>query len=227
LDRDGKKFIPGFDWGEIRKWWLAYPHPKANTPNWDIAAVSRIGFKPGMVLVEAKAHDEEFVNSKSPKEMLSTTSVNNRLQIMRAIYEASDALAPVFPGLDLLQELRSGFADRVDLCSHYQLSNRVAFSWKLASMGLPVVLVYLGFVGDHGIVDRRIERKPLEDESHWRVVFTEYALPVFGSAFLENILEEKPINCGNASMTILLRSKSVLEESPPSASQFLYSRNVR
>jgi hypothetical protein len=94
-------------------------------------------------------------------------------------------------------------------------------------MGLPVVLVYLGFVRDHGLADPRIEKKPLEDESHWRVVFTDYARPVLGSAFLKHILEEKPIICGNASMTLLLRSKSVLEESPLSASQFLSSRNVR
>jgi hypothetical protein len=31
--------------------------------------------------------------------------------------------------------------------NRYQMSNRFAWSWKLASVGVPVVLVYLGFVG--------------------------------------------------------------------------------
>lgn len=29
--------------------------------------------------------------------------------------------------------------------SYYQLSNRFAWTWKLASLGVPVVLLYLGF----------------------------------------------------------------------------------
>ena len=30
--------------------------------------------------------------------------------------------------------------------THYQMSNRFAWSWKLAELGKPVVLVYLGFL---------------------------------------------------------------------------------
>jgi hypothetical protein len=30
--------------------------------------------------------------------------------------------------------------------SHYQISNRFAWSWKLTQLGIPVVLVYLGFL---------------------------------------------------------------------------------
>jgi hypothetical protein len=30
--------------------------------------------------------------------------------------------------------------------SHYQLSNRFAWAWKVATLGVPVVLAYLGFL---------------------------------------------------------------------------------
>ena len=35
---------------------------------------------------------------------------------------------------------------------HYQLSNRFAWSWKPASIGVPVVLLYLGFLNAQGTV---------------------------------------------------------------------------
>jgi hypothetical protein len=38
--------------------------------------------------------------------------------------------------------------------SHYQLTNRFAWAWKLASMGVPVVLGYLGFQGAAEMKDR-------------------------------------------------------------------------
>lgn len=40
--------------------------------------------------------------------------------------------------------LLPGFSLSAD--SHYQLSNRFAFAWKVAAMGIPVVLVYLAFL---------------------------------------------------------------------------------
>lgn len=49
--------------------------------------------------------------------------------------------------------------------SHYQFANRLGFAWKLASIGVPTVLVYLGFTGDDGIIDRG---EPLRDADHWR-----------------------------------------------------------
>ena len=37
-------------------------------------------------------------------------------------------------------------AVRIARDSRYQISNRFAWSWKLAAGGIPVVLVYLGFL---------------------------------------------------------------------------------
>ena len=58
-----------------------------------------------------------------------------------ALAEACDGLAQL------------GIATRISRDSHYQLSNRLAFTWKLATLGVPTVLVYLGFIGDEGIRD--------------------------------------------------------------------------
>lgn len=62
--------------------------------------------------------------------------------------ESAPRIAEACAGLQLL-----GPAVRISRDSHYQLSNRVAFAWKLATLGLPTVLVYLGFWGDDGIAD--------------------------------------------------------------------------
>ena len=47
----------------------------------------------------------------------------------------------VMPGWDLVN-------------APYQLANRIAWAWKLASMGIPVVLVYLGFLHATKMSDR-------------------------------------------------------------------------
>jgi hypothetical protein len=38
--------------------------------------------------------------------------------------------------------------------NHYQLCNRVAWAWKLADLGVPVVLVHLGFLNATEMQDR-------------------------------------------------------------------------
>lgn len=51
-----------------------------------------------------------------------------------------------------LNAFGSGWALSCDSC--YQLANRFAWSWKLASLGIPVVLVYLGFLNAEEMRDR-------------------------------------------------------------------------
>jgi hypothetical protein len=112
----------------VTAWWLAV-RKRANTPNWDIAATVTIGGRDGLILVEAKAHDQELeVAGKSPG------NTDNHGQIERAIEEADHGLNGICPGWAISCE------------SHYQLANRFAWAWKIASLGVPVVLVYLGFL---------------------------------------------------------------------------------
>ena len=118
----------------LREWWLAVYSGNTQTPNWDVASTCTIRGKKGLLLVEAKAHSNEL--SESGKSTpTSTSSINNHNQIGLAIAEASAGL-----------ECASGTPWTISHDSHYQLSNRFAWSWKLASLDVPVVLLYLGFL---------------------------------------------------------------------------------
>ena len=95
-----------------------------------------------MALVEAKAHENELdLAGKRLRPGGSARSAENHERIGRAIAEAATALDRIVPGVRMSRD------------SHYQIANRVAYSWKLASMGVPVLLVFLGFTEDNGIAD--------------------------------------------------------------------------
>ncbi len=123
------QILPKLDWKTIRDWWLICG---SRTPDWDFASSCTIQWQRGLVLVEAKAHgaelkEDDVCGSRNPK---------NCEQIGKALNEACQALAKVVPGVSISRD------------TPYQLANRVAFSWKIASFGIPVILVYLGFLRD-------------------------------------------------------------------------------
>jgi len=99
------------------------------TPNWDIASSCSVAGKKGLLLVEAKAHRDEL-----KADDRSGATGRNCLRIKEAITEANQALNDIMAGWNLSHD------------NHYQLCNRFAWSWKVASLGVPVVLVYLGFL---------------------------------------------------------------------------------
>jgi hypothetical protein len=117
----------------VTAWWLAvreHGGRKANTPNWDIASSCSIQGRSGVILIEAKAHSNELhVDGKS-----GNSNEKNDERIRNAIKQANDALNVILPGWKL------------STASHYQLCNRFAWAWKVASLGVPVVLIYLGFL---------------------------------------------------------------------------------
>ncbi len=47
----------------------------------------------------------------------------------------------------------------------YQLSNRFAWAWKLVDLGVPVILVYLGFLDATEMSD---EGSPFADHGDWQ-----------------------------------------------------------
>lgn len=120
---------------ELRTWWLKVARG-ANVPNWDIASECLVDGVPGLLLVEAKAHGGELDEKPTGKKPPTTLNGwKNHQKIGRAIADAS---------AELQFATSSPWAISRDKC--YQLSNRFAWSWKLASLGIPVVLVYLGFL---------------------------------------------------------------------------------
>ncbi len=114
----------------LKSWWLAIASSTSVTPNWDIASTCTIDDKPGLLLVEAKAHFEELKQD----DRCGANNKRNIEQIGQAIRKANDGL----------NKLQDGW--HLTLNDHYQLCNRFAWSWKLATLGIPVVLVYLGFL---------------------------------------------------------------------------------
>lgn len=121
----------------LQDWWLKNPR-NANTPNWDIASRCLVRVKsrrlPGLLLVEAKAHVKEL--GKGGKKLPTTQDGwANHEQVGRAISDASAAF-----------QKATAMRWAISRDRHYQLSYRFAWSWKLASLGIPVVLVYLGFL---------------------------------------------------------------------------------
>ncbi len=76
------------------------------------------------MLVEAKAHHGEL----SEQDYCGAGGAN--------LASISGAMADI--------NRQTGW--NLSAAQHYQISNRFAWSWKLASMGIPVILVYLGFL---------------------------------------------------------------------------------
>ena len=180
---------------ELRKWWLVH-EAGANTPNWDIALGCEIEGKPGLVLVEAKANVPEMSRGGKPlPDDASDRSQANHARITQAIADACAGLSC------------AGAVTTIGADKHYQLSNRLAFAWKLADLGIPTVLIYLGFTGDEGIRDAG---EPFRDDSHWQATFSAYA-----HANVPREVFESRIDCGRAPAYFLIRSRPVLEQSPP------------
>ena len=137
LDKACKLLTKQEERDKLRDWWLAVPR-NANTPNWDIASTCMVKGKKGLLLIEAKAHIQELDEAAKGKRLSTQAKANSRrnhVRIGAAIQEASIALA---------DETKLCWTLSLDQC--YQMSNRFAWSWKLAELGYPVILVYLGFL---------------------------------------------------------------------------------
>lgn len=132
---------------KLRHWWLARTNG-ANTPNWDLVSEYDHHGKTGILLVEAKAHEAEFANDRC-----GATNPENLARIQSALKDATDGWNRLQDGFHLQAE------------SKYQLSNRFAFAWKLATLGTPVVLVYLGFLDAKEMLPNR---RLLTDAAAWR-----------------------------------------------------------
>jgi len=144
---------PGFLSDEQRRvvtdWWLAKPET-ANSPNWDIVSTCTVNGRKGLLLVEAKAHASELRANDS----CGARDEDNGKKIKGAIADAN-------------QKLGQGW--RLSIDSHYQVSNRFAWACKVASLGVPTVLVYLGFLNAHEM------SQPFASHSDWERCLLAYA----------------------------------------------------
>jgi len=139
----------------VTTWWLKVTR-NANTPNWDIVSTCKMEGQPGLILVEAKAYDGELKQN----DKCNASNADNLEQIGKAIRKANVGLNAILPGWGLLQDL------------HYQLCNRFAWSWKIAALGVPVILVYLGFLNAEEMAD---QGEPFHTADEWGDVIRSHA----------------------------------------------------
>lgn len=154
---DTELFLKPQDRESLTDWWLSVK-PRANTPNWDLVATCKIEGKKGLILVEAKAHQRELA-SAGKKEPTTENGWKNHERIGAAIEKANRSLNAQGSGWALSRD------------THYQLCNRFAWSWKVAAMGIPVILVYLGFLN----ADEMQTSIRFPSAEAWREAVREYA----------------------------------------------------
>ncbi len=117
-----------------------------NPLTWDIVSQATIGGQQGLILVEAKAHDSELRNEECGKKLkkgASEDSRENHKRIGECISGASEDL-----------QRSTGIEWALSRDQHYQMSNRLAWAWRVTRFGIPVILIYLGFLEIEDMDDR-------------------------------------------------------------------------
>lgn len=151
---------------ELERWWLAVPQG-ARTPNWDVASTCAVDGRPGLLLIEAKAHRQELVFEEGGKRIVAPVTANSRRnhsRIAHCIEEANIALGA-----------ETGVPWALSTQWNYQMSNRFAWAWKLTELGVPVVLVYLGFLNAGEMADRGAL---FRDHHEWEAAVRAHSQPL-------------------------------------------------
>ena len=148
-----------------------------------------IGERKGIILVEAKAHRAEPSDSgKTPGNK------ENECSIREAMREANAGLGGEQAGWSLTAD------------SHYQLCNRFAWSRKIASLGVPVILVYLGFQNAAEMTDRG---QPFHPATEWSDVIRSHA-----EGIVPNDAWDRPIDFNGTKMRAIIQAVDPYNESP-------------
>jgi len=171
----------------ITNWWLKVD---TTTPNWDLTSTCSIDGVKGVLLIEAKAHVNELKNEEKGKSLDNNASENskeNHEQIGQAIDEANENLKTQDSEIHISR----------DKC--YQLSNRIAFAWWLANQGIPVVLVYMGFLNCEDMNDGK--RKLFTKDEDWQECFINHAKLVGA-----DVLIGKWISFGKSKFMLICKS---------------------
>lgn len=174
---------------DILQWWLQVCSPQSKTPNWDLVSTCNVNGTKGILLVEAKAHHHELNGESIGKRKPNPNSENskaNHQQIGNAIAQANTEIN------------KAGFAVSISRDKCYQLSNRVAHAWWLANQGIPVVLLYLGFLNAE---DMRSQWQVFNTHQEWENCFMNHAKKVGVDAIIG-----KQVNCGKSYFTTVVKS---------------------
>jgi hypothetical protein len=179
-------------------WWIPYKVPVNKRPTWDLLCHILVDGKPGLLIGEAKAHVGELSDQdqKSAPTATSARSVANDLSIRLRLSEASHSLTKLQVGSFELS------ADH-----HYQLSNRVAYLHKLATEGVPTVLMYLGWLQSPDW-----SSDSLRDAKHWEDTVRTHVNGTVPWKFLGERHNAK----GGTTMQMIVRSLAASQVAPSS-----------
>lgn len=151
---------------QLKSWWLAPNSQNGRTPNFDIASTCLIDGERGLLLVEAKAHDEELIKEAAGRRVdASENRLASHDKIGAAITSARHGL-----------ETTTALSWQISRDNRYQMSNRFAWAWKLTELGIPVVLVYLGFLHAEEMSDRG---RPFASHAEWERLVKSHSEPLF------------------------------------------------
>ncbi len=181
LDKEGSP-LPGDIRIKLRKWWLATGR-NPRTPNWDIVSTCSINGEMGLLLVEAKAHAAELAPRS---DRCGSSNDENRAKIAKAISQANT-------GLHIATEAQWNLSRD----HHYQISNRFSWAWKLASLGVPVVLMYLGFLNAQDLTGKTL----FQSWDDWERCVKEY-----GKNVVDNGCWDQLLNIDGTPMLPIIRS---------------------
>ena len=153
----------------LGEWWLPANGQNRRTPNFDIASTCTVDGTPGLLLVEAKAHERELANEAVGRRLAVDSSLGRK-----ASHETiGSAIESAGIGLNASTKL----SWHISRDSHYQMSNRFAWAWKLTDLGVPVVLVYLGFLKANDM--SKPGEVPFTDFASWEDAIRVHSDPLF------------------------------------------------
>jgi len=159
----------------LATWWLPADQLTDRTPNFDITATCLVDGRPGIVLVEAKAHDNELIRESAGRKITSSETKEQQPRRESSHKTIGAAIDQARAGLSA--ETGLGFGISRDAC--YQLSNRFAWAWKLADSGFPVVLVYLGLLNAE---DMAKDGRPFHTHEEWEQLVRSHSAAVVPDA---------------------------------------------
>ena len=139
------------------------------TPNFDIASTCTIDGSAGLLLVEAKAHETELKKEAAGRRVAEDDSKERK--------ESHGTIGAAIESARMGLEAATRLKWKISRDSHYQMSNRFAWGWKLAERGIPVVLVYLGFLKANDM--SKPGEVPFADTGAWEALVRSHSATLF------------------------------------------------
>ena len=166
---------------QIRRWWFAVFRGGLQTgPSFDIASTCTVNGanapKPGILLVEAKAHDSELIGEERGKPLEPYRKNGKVTSGQRSNH---NRIGEVIQATNKPFTEATTFRWSLSREARYQMSNRFASACKLVELGHPVILVYLGFLNAKEMLDRG---SPIETHAKWDLLVKSHSEPLFPAA---------------------------------------------